>query len=136
MEYQLKLNPVSALKKGVKYKIIRLTDIALHTAPKTPTPLVGKKIQKSFEENKPDRIYSHFEGNAVLDDRTLVISLIKNDPDLMRMIKEEESKGYKVLIGLPKEGIPVFLGKDTVEFMNSKNGKRILRGIAKKKEEK
>ncbi|MDD4931294.1 MAG: hypothetical protein PHG66_04105 [Candidatus Colwellbacteria bacterium] len=133
MEYELK---PAVIKDGVKYKVIRITDIALHTAKKTPTPLVGKKIQKAFEDNKPDRIYSHFDDNAVLDDRTLVISLIKNDPDLIRMIKEEEAKGYKVLIGLPKEGVPVVFGKDTVEFINSKNGKRILRGIAKKKEEK
>jgi hypothetical protein len=133
MEYELK---PATIEKGVKYKIIQITDIALHTARKTPTPLVGKNIQKAFESNKPDRIYSHMEESAISDDRTFTLNLLKNDPDLMRMIQEEEAKGYKVLIGLPKEGIPVVLGNDTVEFINSKNGKRILRGIAKKKEEK
>lgn len=133
MEYELK---PATIEKGVKYKVIQITDVALHTTRKTPTPLVGKKIQKAFEDNKPDRIYSHMEETAISDDRTFTINLIKNDPDLLRMVREEEAKGYKVLLALPKEGIPLVLGNDTVEFINSKNGKRILRGIAKEKEEK
>jgi len=133
MEYELK---PAVIKDGVKYKVIQITDIALHTTRKTPTPLVGKKIQNALEKNKPDRIYSHMESPTISDNRTLTLNLLKNDPDLMRMIKEEEAKGYKVLLALPQEGIPVVLGKDTVEFINSKNGKRILRGLAKEKEEK
>ncbi|MDD4931306.1 MAG: hypothetical protein PHG66_04165 [Candidatus Colwellbacteria bacterium] len=133
MEYELK---PAVIKDGVKYKVIQITDVALHTARKTPTPLVGKKIQDALEKNKPDRIYSPIEKLAVSDDRTFTLNLLKTDPDLMRMVREEEAKGYKVLIALPKEGIPVVFGKDTVEFINSKNGKRILRGLAKEKEEK
>jgi hypothetical protein len=47
------------------------------------------------------------------------------------MVQEEESKGFKVLIELPSDGIPVFPSKDTIEFMASKNGKRVIRGLAK-----
>lgn len=133
MEYELK---PATIEKGIKYKIIQITDVALHTTQKTPTPLVGKTIQRALEDNKPDRIYSHMTDPVISDDRTFTINLIKNDPDLLRMVREEEAKGYKVLLALPKEGIPLVLGNDTVEFMNSKNGKRILRGIAKEKEEK
>lgn len=133
MEYELK---PATIQKGVKYKVIQITDVALHTAKKTPTPLVRKKIQEAFENNKPDRIYSHMGEPAISDNRTLTLNLLKMDPDFMRMIREEEAKGYKVLISLPKEGIPVVLGKDTVEFINSKNGKRVLRGLAKEEGEK
>lgn len=61
------------------------------------------------------------------------LDLLKNDLDFMKMIKEEESKGYKILIELPPHGIPILAGKDTQEFINSKNGKRVLRGLAKNK---
>jgi hypothetical protein len=132
MEYKLKLQP-AVMKKGVKYKVIQITDIALHTSKKTPTPSVGKKMQKAFKNNKPDRIYSPIEKNPVLDSRTFTLDLLKMDPDFVKMVQEEESKGYKILIALPNDGIPVVAGSDTVEFMNSKNGKRIIRGLAKKK---
>jgi hypothetical protein len=132
MEYKLKLQP-AVMKKGVKYKVIQITDIALHTSKKTPTPSVGKKMEKAFKNNKPDRIYSPIEKDTVLDNRTFTLDLLKMDPDFVKMVQDEESKGYKVLIALPNEGIPVVAGSDTVEFMNSKNGKRIIRGLAKKK---
>jgi hypothetical protein len=135
MDYKVELKPF-VRKDGVKYKVIQITDVALHTTRKTPTPLVGKKIQDALEKNKPDRIYSHMEKPVISDNRTFTINMLKTDSDFMRMVQEEEAKGYKVLISLPKEGIPVVLGKDTVEFINSKNGKRILRGLAKEKEEK
>ncbi len=131
MDYKLELKP-AVMKNGQKYKIIQITDLQLHTAPKTPTPSVGKKAQKAFEAEKPDRIYSKIDKTAVSDDRTFTLELLKMDPDFVRMVQEEEAKGYKVLIAFPNKGIPVVPGKDTVEFMNSKNGKRIIRGLAKK----
>lgn len=132
MDYEIEIKP-AVMKNGQKYKIIQITDLQLHTAPKIPTPSVGKKIQKAFKADKPDRIYSNIEKKAVSDNRTLTLELLKMDPDFVKMVQEEEAKGYKVLIALPKKGIPVFPGKDTVEFMNSKNGKRIIRGLAKEK---
>jgi hypothetical protein len=133
MDYKLELQP-AVTKKGVKCKVIQITDIAVHTSKKTPTPSVGKKIQKSFSNNKPDRIYSPIEKGPISDRRTFILNLLKMDPDFVKMVQEEESRGYKVLIALPNEGIPVVAGPDTVEFMNSKNGKRIIRGFAKEKD--
>jgi len=135
MEYKCEFKPF-VKKEGMKYKTIRITDIALHTKKGIPTPLVGKKIQKSFEENRPGRIYSHLDNNATFNGGSFVLNLLKSDPDLVRMVQEEEAKGYKIRIAIPNEGIPVVFGKDTVEFINSKNGKRVLRGLAKEKEEK
>ncbi len=130
MDYKVELKPFVE-KDGVKYKIIQITDIALHTANRIPTLSVGKKIQKAFEKNKPDRIYSTIEKFSTSDHREFTLNLLKADPDFVKMVQAEEAKGYKILIELPKEGIPVFAGKDTVEFIKSKNGKRFTRGIAK-----
>ncbi len=132
MDYKLELKP-AVMKNGQKYKIIRITDIALHTAKRAPTPSVGKKVQKAFETDSPDRIYSNIEKSAFSENRTFTLNLLKTDPDFVRMVQKEEANGYKVLIALPNDGIPVVPGKDTIEFMNSKNGKRIIRGLAKGK---
>lgn len=132
MDYKIELKP-AVMKNGQKYKIIQITDLQIHTAPKTPTLSVGKKVQKAFETDKPDRIYSKIDKTAVSDDHTFTIELLKMDPDFVQMVQEEEVKGYKVLIAFPNKGIPVIPGKDTVEFISSKNGKRIIRGLAKGK---
>lgn len=130
MNYKLKLQP-AVVKKGVMYKIIQITDITLHTSEKTPTVLAGKKIQKAFKNNTPGRIYAPIENSSISNNKAINLDLLKNDPDFVRMLQEEESKGYKVLIALPNEGIPLLAGSDTVEFINSKNGRRVIRGLAK-----
>ncbi|MEZ4211114.1 MAG: hypothetical protein R3B39_02400 [Candidatus Paceibacterota bacterium] len=48
MPYELQLKPFTGTD-GIKCKIIEITDIAFHTTKKTPTPSVGKKIQKGFQ---------------------------------------------------------------------------------------
>ena len=133
MDYAIELIPFQK-KDGMKYKIIHITDIALHTSQKTPTPSVGKKVQKAFENNKPDRIYSNLKKPTVTGNVTITLDILKMDPDFVKMVQAEEAQGYKILIQLPKAGVPIFAGKDTVEFMNSKNGKRLTRGIAKGKD--
>lgn len=136
MDYKLELKPF-VRKDSVKCKIIQITDIALHTNRKQATPSVAKKIQKAFRNNELGRIYAPIENTAITDQgekREFVLGLIKQDPELVKVIQQEEANGYKVLIAVPNSGIPVFAGEDTVQFMNSKNGKRILRGLAKQKD--
>lgn len=133
MNLQVELQPFIA-KGGQKYKIIQLTDIALHTVPKRATTSHGKKIAKSFDRMEPGRIYSPIGENAVAPDGSFNLEAIKFDPEFLRMVQEAEADGYKVLLGVPKGGMPVVPGSDTVEFMKSKNGKRVLRGLAKEKD--
>ena len=131
MPYELQLNPF-VRKDGWKYKVIRITDFALHTTQNPPTS-IGKKIRKSFKHNQPGRIYGSikYSDSAPFPENTLsILDLIKKDPEFLKFIEEQEKNGYKVLLELPKE-IPVVAGKDTIEFMASINGKRILKGLAK-----
>ncbi|MEZ4211115.1 MAG: hypothetical protein R3B39_02405 [Candidatus Paceibacterota bacterium] len=65
------------------------------------------------------------------DRKTFALELLKRDPDFLKMIQKEQSQGYRVLIQLPKDGIPMVAGDDTIEFLKSKNGKRLLRGFEK-----
>jgi hypothetical protein len=131
MPYELQIKPFEK-KDGVKYRIIQMTDIALHTSKKRPTTSFVGKLRSLLQFKKPVRIYrllqNQFNGN------TFNIDNIKNNPELVKIIQEEEKKGYKVLISLPRTGIPIFPGEDTVDFINSKNGQRIMRGLAKNKD--
>lgn len=131
MEYKLEVKP-AVIKDGQKYKIIQITDIQLHATPKRLTPSVGKKVQMAFETNEPDRIYSSIEKAPISDKKAYIIDLLRADLDFVKMVQEQESQGYKILIELPTD-VPVTAAPDTVEFMESKNGKRVLRGLAKGK---
>jgi len=131
--HKLELKPYKAVD-GAKCKVIQLTDIKLHTAKRRPTPSFGKKVRESFESNTPGRIYNTIpEISVVQDNKSYIMEILRLDPDFMKMVQEEEAKGYKILLSIPKEGLPTLPGEDTIEFMNSKNGKRILRGIDKSK---
>lgn len=138
MEYKLELKPAQ-MKDGQKYKIIQITDITFHSPGRRPTKSVGEKVKEAFDKNEPGRIYQnlekvdsdteHQEGQF----KMAILDQIHKDPSFIKMLREEEAKGYKVLLSIPKSGIPVYAGKDSVEFMDSKKGKRILRKIAKDK---
>ena len=50
----------------------------------------------------------------------------------VNFIQEQEKQGVKVLLHIPKDGVPMAPGKDTVKFMQSTKGKRILHWLYKK----
>jgi hypothetical protein len=134
MEYELQLKPF-VRKDGFKYKIITITDIALHTAKKKSTSSLGEKIKKSFITGEPGRVYAPIQKpSPSFGGNMLILDMIKKDPVFLKMVQEEEKKGCKILVALPKSGIPVFAGEDTKDFIISKKGKRILRGLAKNKD--
>ena len=129
-QYELQLKSCKPVD-GQKYKILELTDLSIHTKAHRPTLSIGKKVKRAFNKNEPGRVYAPVTANPVTDMQTFVQALHK-DPDFIAMIQKEEADGYKVLLQFPKQGIPVKLGPDTQQFMESKNGKRALRGLAKK----
>lgn len=133
MEQQLKLKPFEGYKAGVKYRIIRITDITMHASEKRPTS-IPKEISRSFQEQKLGRIYVPKKAPLKPEERRkFVIELMEKDPKLAEYLRKEEKKGYKLLIALPWEGIPLIVGTDVVEFVTSVNGQRIIRGLAKEK---
>ncbi len=130
MPYELQAKPF-VRKDGWKYKLIQITDIALHTSHKQPTLSIGKKVSQSFRSSKPGRIYGSLDNATLPDENKLaLIDLIKKDPEFLKLVQEEERNGYKVLLALPHE-LPIVAGRDTIEFMTSVNGKRMLRKLAK-----
>jgi len=131
MNYQLKVKPFKE-QAGKKYRIIQVSDIALHTTKKKATKSPGKKIKESMDMEKPGRIYGSIEHTNSFDKFFLMESL-KRDPEFIKLVQENAKEGYGTLVSLPKDGIPILAGKDTEEFVKSKNGKRILRRLEKNK---
>lgn len=129
--YLLQLKPFER-KEGVKYKIIQITDVQLHTNKMGITTSVGDKIKKAFELKRPGRIYDSIKKIDNKDDNLkIIIELLKGDLSFLKFVQDEEKMGYKILLGLPEDGIPVLLGKDTEEFIDSKKGRRFLRWFGK-----
>lgn len=120
-------------KKGQKYKVIHITDIMLHTAVKRSSS-AGKKIKEAMETGNPGRVYSPLKPKVIDDEqKTIAIQILQNDPEFIQMVHDYEAEGFKVLLSFPKEGIPVFIGEDTKDFIESTKGKRVLRRLAKEK---
>lgn len=133
MEYKLEFKPTER-KPGMKYKTILLTDFTFHTAPKRPSTFLGK-IKRAFGMiGSPGRIYQSIpkpnEENQNVSGLGILDSL-KDDPEFIKYVTEEQKKGVEIVFQIPKAGLPVFAGKDTVEFISSKNGQRIIRGLMK-----
>ena len=129
MEYKLKINkPKSGPNKDDI--ILSITDVQLHTAKKRHGS-ISKTIKQSIEKNQPGRIYRNIEKNQ--GKKPTLKSLLLQDPDLVEIIRKYNEQGKRVFIKVPKD-VPLLIGKDTNEFLKSKRGKRIIRGLAKNKE--
>lgn len=138
MEYKLEFKPTER-KPGMKYKTILLTDIMLHSMPKKPSTF-GSKLKRAFNSfGKAGRIYQHINTNPEPTKENPgafkidVLTQLKNDPAFIKYVTEEQKKGIEIVIQIPKAGLPIFAGKDMVEFIKSKNGQRIIRGFEKNK---
>lgn len=135
MEKILQLNPISKpIKKSEKVIVLELMDIQLHMNARS-TPSVGAVVQRSIEHNKEGRIFSPLQApkSENGDNNSIRVELPfgVNDPKLQEAVRHYQKIGYRVMLGVPKY-MPIKLGKDAEEFMKSKNGKRLTRGLEKK----
>lgn len=111
--------------------IFELIDFQFHTNSRA-TQSVSKTIERSVESDQPGRIFSSMSNLRVLENNTVQFSMpIFNPDELKPLIQQYQQQGKRVFILKPKS-LPVFPGKDAVEFINSKKGKRILRMLDKK----
>ena len=132
MDQKLVLHPAIHTPKNGDI-IFELTDFKLHSNART-TQSVSKTIERSVESSQPGRIFSSMSNLRVLENNTVQFSMpIFNPEELKPLIQQYQQQGKRVFVLKPKS-LPVFPGKDTVEFINSKKGKRILRMLSKKEQ--
>lgn len=122
--FDLELNPVNQadMDKNIKYEVLRITDINLHGNQKRPTQNQGKKIVKALERSEPVRTYHKHEDVTQVNENTItskidMLSFLNNDPHFTEYIEKAKDAGKEVLLAFPADGIPIYLGKDAVEFM-------------------
>lgn len=137
MEQKLQFNQVTQLpKKDEKVIILELTDIQLHSNARL-TQSVGGAVERSIDHNKSGRIYSPLKkpSGSDIDQKSIPITLpfLMEDPTLKQAIYKYQQQGYRVMIKMPKEGLPIRLGKDAVDFMKSTTSRRLLRKINREK---
>lgn len=115
--------------------ILQITDIQAHTS-LFRTSDFARTVEKSTKKQEGGRLYSTFskETNqmiSVLEDGVIKSTIPYLDQDQMTsLVQKYELEGKRVYLSIPK-GLTLSPGKDAVEFMNSKNGKRLARGMNK-----
>jgi hypothetical protein len=120
-------------KKGQKYRVISITDIQVHSSIKRPTA-IGKVAAKHQDKYTPYRAYTSFTDWNVPREKQIqmILEILQNDSSYNDYYLEQEKLGYKILFDIP-DPIPLLLGKDTEDFLNSKKRGRFVRWSAKNK---
>ncbi len=137
MDYKIEAKPF-VHKSGQKYLTLEITDMAFHSSNPRETVKIGKKMEEAIAEKRAGRFYTPLSGPPPTDRESIkkhVIERLQNNEDFVRLVRDQEEQGVKVLIAIPEDYIPFDLGADAVDFLKSKNGKRLLRGVAKEKRE-
>jgi len=103
---------------------IILTDIQFHMCePRKPLSPV-RSMEKSLHNNKPGRWYSKNIPAPNKQDATLTLPILETS-ELGKFIAKLQAEGTKFRLFVPKRGLPVYAGKDTVEFIEARK-KRAL----------
>lgn len=112
-------------EKQTEYHDVFLTDIQMHVV-KTRKPLPWyRAILKSFRNKKPGRFFTK-DFSIIKKDKTFEAKISFPLPEEIRKQMEEAQKsGKKIRLWVPKNGIPVYPGKDIIEFLKSRRGKRL-----------
>jgi len=108
-----------------EYYDIYLTDMQLHVAKPTNPPSFLRQILKSFRKGgKPGRVY-HSGLTPNPDGKTFHFSMPLSK-DLKEKVEFARRIGKEPRFIIPKGGIPVYLGKDSIEKIESLKKKGLL----------
>jgi hypothetical protein len=96
------------------YDII-LTDIQLHVQKTCNTRSLYRAAVKSIRNKKPGRAYT--SAIKMMPDGRFQIRF--DSPDMQKQIAAAERAGKTIRFLIPRGGLPVFVGKDTIEFIKA-----------------
>jgi hypothetical protein len=105
-----------SIQENEKELLIILTDVTLHTNPTRKPTSFARGLAKSVRSGLPGRTYVNQTPNAVQEDAGTTLEMeIPFDDEVRVVIERAKSMGKQIRLVMPKEGVPVFLGKDAVE---------------------
>lgn len=132
MEQKLVLHePIHEPKLGDV--IIEITDVQLHTNSRASTSQADT-IDRSVQHNKPGRVFSPMSKGSlkITENNALLFSGPFFDYEQLKILVQKYNRqGKRVFIKKPTAKIPILPGKDTVEFIKSIKGQRLLRRLQK-----
>lgn len=110
-------------QQPTEYYDVVLTDIQLHVQKmSSPAPLV-RAIEKTIHAGKPrGRAYGKVDG---ADEKARTIHFtIPLEEKIQTGINEAMIQGKKIRFLVPKTGLPIYAGKDTLEKIEADNRKK------------
>ncbi len=108
---------------NLKYYDIVLTDLKLHVLKARKPKSFGYQMHRSLRTGKPGRARNHV--NQISDEQdsdSFEISFPLGE-EILSAQQEAARQGKKLRILFPKDGIPIFAGEDTQEYILSKKKK-------------
>ena len=120
-------------KKKTEYYDVLLTDVQMHvTEPRKPLSWY-RAILKSLRSKKAGRFFTKDFSIIKKDKAFESRARFPISEQVRKQIEEAQKSGKKIRLWVPKKGIPVYLGKDAIEFLKSKRGKRLTNRLAEVK---
>jgi len=104
---------------------ITITDLQLHASEPRKPHGFARGIKKAIETGKPGRAYAKNAAKAV-DRNKGTFEIAIPSEGLAEVIEQAKAKGKIVRFFIPRAGIPIFLGKDAIEKMESLKRKGLL----------
>lgn len=105
---------------------ILLTDIQLHVIKHRKPVSPARAIEKSLRNGRPGRFYCKGIAPAPAETSAFEFSIPLTE-DMQKLKEKYEREGKTVHFLMPKEGIKLFLGKDSIDFIKAQKKKRVDR---------
>jgi len=108
-----------------KYLDIFLTDIQLHTNPAVNPKPFDRQIMKSVRSGKPGRVYNKLLPPSDEDRKNGKFKInLMYLPEIQRAQVEAQKQGKTLRIRYPKDGLKVYAGADTIEFLKARENRK------------
>jgi hypothetical protein len=80
------------------------------------------------EEISEDKKFENWKSNCMF-----CLNQFEEDPEFSKLLEYCHYKNLSIEVIVPYDGIPIYPGPDTLEFLKSRKGKRLLHKLAKNK---
>ena len=112
------LHPNFRIEETTTEVMVIIADLQLHTTVSRKPKTFAEGIRKLINSGKPGRTYR--EGALKITDSLAGTFQITIPLDgLEEVVAKAEAKGKRVRFFVPKNGIPILLGKDAIERMEA-----------------
>ena len=103
---------------------IVITDIQVHTTAATKPKPWYRMLMKSWRNRLPGRVFGKIDKPEISSDGTFKLTFPRLPTAEELFYQMPELRGKTVHFLAPEAGIPIFAGKDTMEFIKAKQNRK------------